>query len=92
MDEAKCRGFKVHITEDRYEKAEIGVYSQHICHPENAKFSIILLHDMCSCSVNAALAIVDDLLEQGYRFVTVSQLAQLRGTEPRPGLVYSRFR
>lgn len=53
---------------------------------------IILLHDMCSCSVNAALAIVDDLLAQGYRFVTVSELAQLRGTEPRPGLVYSRFR
>lgn len=52
MDEAKRRGFKVHITEDRYEKAEIGVYSQHICHPENAKFSIILLHDMTQGSLD----------------------------------------
>lgn len=45
-EEAKRRGFHVHFTSDRYEKAEIGVYQQHICHPENAKFSLILLHDM----------------------------------------------
>lgn len=45
-EEAKRRGFHVHFTDDRYEKSEIGIYSQHICHPENAKFSLILLHDM----------------------------------------------
>ena len=28
------------------EEAEIGIYCQHICFPENAKFSVILLHDM----------------------------------------------
>lgn len=49
-EEARRRGYHVHFTNDRYEKAEIGIYSQHICHPENAKFSVILLHDMAQGS------------------------------------------
>ena len=53
---------------------------------------IILLHDMCDCSVDAALAIVDALQAQGFRFVTVSQLAMLRGITPKPGVMYTRFR
>lgn len=51
-EEARRRGFHVHFTSDRYEKAEIGIYSQHICHPENAKFSLILLHDMAQGSTS----------------------------------------
>lgn len=46
IEEAKRRGYQVHVTDDRYAKAEIGIYSQHICHPENSKFSLIMLHDM----------------------------------------------
>lgn len=53
---------------------------------------VILLHDMCSSSVEAALAIVDALLARGFQFVTASQLAALRGTEPEAGMVYKRFR
>lgn len=53
---------------------------------------IILLHDMCDCSVDAALAIVDTLQAQGFRFVTVSHLAGLRGITPKPGVMYTRFR
>lgn len=52
IEEAKRRGFRVHVTSDRYAKAEIGVYSQHICHPENARFSVILLHDMTQGSLS----------------------------------------
>lgn len=52
IEEAKRRGFRVHVTSDRYAKTEIGVYSQHICHPENARFSIILLHDMTQGSLS----------------------------------------
>lgn len=52
---------------------------------------VILLHDMSDSSVEAALVIVDTLREQGYTFLTASQLAALRGTEPEPGVVYSRF-
>ena len=53
---------------------------------------VILLHDMCGSSVEAALAIVDALLQRGFQFVTASELAELRDTNPQPGLVYTRFR
>lgn len=52
---------------------------------------IILLHDMSSSSVEAALNLVDQLQSQGYEFLTVSQLAMLRGCFLRSGQVYSRF-
>lgn len=52
---------------------------------------VILLHDMCDCSVDAALAIIDKLQEQGFRFVTVSELAEIQGVTIQPGKVYSRF-
>ncbi len=39
---------------------------------------IVLLHDMSDSSVDAALELVDDLLEQGYRFVTVSELEEMK--------------
>ena len=53
---------------------------------------VILLHDMCGSSVDAALSIVDALLQRGFQFVTASELAALRNTLPQPGLVYTRFR
>ena len=52
---------------------------------------IILLHDMTTASVDAALDIVDVLLQQDYVFVTVSELARLRGIRPRPGVTYKKF-
>lgn len=52
---------------------------------------IILLHDMSDSSVKAALDIVDALLKQDYEFVTVSELARLRGIKPKPGTTYQRF-
>ena len=53
---------------------------------------IILLHDMSDSSVDAALTIVDELLEEGYRFVTVSQLAKEKGVALIPGEEYHHFR
>ena len=52
---------------------------------------IILLHDMTTASVEAALGIVDALLQQDYEFVTVSELARLRGQRPKAGTVYKKF-
>lgn len=49
---------------------------------------IILLHDIYPTSVDAALQIVDKLLEDGYLFVTVEQLMKLRGVEPVSGELY----
>ena len=52
---------------------------------------IILLHDMTDSSVRAALEIVDRLKSQGFRFVTVSELARLRDTDLIPGKLYTCF-
>lgn len=49
---------------------------------------IILLHDIYYASVETALQVVDALLEQGYRFVTVEELFAIRGIEPEAGRVY----
>lgn len=45
-DEAKKRGYNTILTENLTQKAEIGIYCQHFCSPENSKFSVILLHDL----------------------------------------------
>jgi len=52
---------------------------------------VILLHDMTDSSVEAALSIVDRLQAQGFRFVTVTQLARLKGITVEPGREYCRF-
>ena len=52
---------------------------------------VILLHDMSDSSVRAALDIVDTLQKRGFTFVTVSELARLRGGNLRPGTVYTCF-
>ena len=52
---------------------------------------VILLHDMTDSSVEAALEIVDRLKAQGFRFVTVSELARQKGITIEPGKEYFRF-
>lgn len=51
---------------------------------------IILMHDIYPTSVEAALAAVDELQEQGFRFVTVAELMERRGITPESGQVYKR--
>ncbi len=52
---------------------------------------IILLHDMSASSVMAALDIIDSLQKEGFRFVTVSRLARIRGVRLKPGVTYNSF-
>lgn len=52
---------------------------------------VILLHDMSDSSVKAALVIIDELQEQGFRFVTVSELAQAKNVTLIPGTIYTGF-
>ena len=52
---------------------------------------VILMHDMSDSSVTAALRIIDMLSARGYEFVTVSELAQIKGAKLTPGRVYERF-
>lgn len=52
---------------------------------------VILLHDMSDSSVEAALAIIDELQEQGFEFVTASELARAKNVTLIPGQKYARF-
>ena len=52
---------------------------------------VILLHDLSDSSVDAALSIIDRLHREGFRFVTVSQLAALRGIKMESGEIYTHF-
>lgn len=52
---------------------------------------IVLLHDMRFSSVQASLDIIDSLREEGFEFVTVSQLAKIRNTKLKPGQAYRNF-
>lgn len=45
-DEANARGYSITFSKDIRQPAEIGIYCQHLCYPENSKFSVILLHDL----------------------------------------------
>jgi len=52
---------------------------------------IVLMHDMSESSVQAALNIIDLLQQQGFRFVTLSELARIRNITLHPGQVYRSF-
>ena len=52
---------------------------------------IILLHDLFPSSAQAALLIADELLDQGYCFVTVEQLMEERGVAPEAGVRYRKL-
>lgn len=49
---------------------------------------IILMHDIFSESVDAALQVVDQLRQAGYAFVTVDDLLLSRGVTPQNGEIY----
>ncbi|MBQ3094060.1 MAG: chitobiase/beta-hexosaminidase C-terminal domain-containing protein, partial [Clostridia bacterium] len=51
--------------------------------------SIVLLHDIYSTSVNGALKAMRELRNQGYVFVTVSELFRRRGITLKNGQVYT---
>ena len=53
--------------------------------------SVILMHDLSAASVRTALCAVDRLTQEGYRFCTVSELAEAAGRTLEPGGVYRSF-
>lgn len=54
--------------------------------------SIVLLHDTHGTSVEAGLSVIDTMRDRGYKFLTVSDLAFIKGQTLNPGGVYSRLR
>lgn len=53
--------------------------------------AIILMHDIYSTTIDAVPIVIDRLREDGYEFVTVSELADYRGVELENGEVYTKF-
>lgn len=45
-EEAKKRGYKVKLTDNKFEKCEIGFYCQHVNFPQYSRFSLVMLHDI----------------------------------------------
>lgn len=52
---------------------------------------IILMHDIHSWSVDAAIEIIPRLIKKGYQLVTVSEMAKARGIELENGKTYFNF-
>ena len=44
--EAEKRGYQVRMTDNPYERCEIGFYCQHVNFPQYSRFSLIMLHDI----------------------------------------------
>lgn len=53
--------------------------------------SIVLMHDIYATTIDAVPEIVDRLREQGYEFVTVSELAEHKGVKLENGITYYGF-
>ncbi len=54
--------------------------------------AVILMHDIYDSTVDAAAMIIDELRKDNYEFVTVSELAELRGVELKNGEAYGSFK
>jgi len=52
---------------------------------------IILLHDIHSETIDAAIKLIPKLQEEGYQLVTVSEMAAAKGIQLEPGKKYTDF-
>lgn len=52
---------------------------------------IVLMHDIHSSSVDAAIELIPILIDKGYQLVTVSELAEARGVRLEAGKSYTDF-
>lgn len=66
------------------------IYSQVMAQAKDG--GIILLHDVYDATVGATPKIIDSLRANGYEFVTVGELARLRGVALTAGQIYYDFR
>ena len=46
IKEAEKRGYRVKLSNNKFEKCEIGFYCQHINFPQYSKLSVVMLHDI----------------------------------------------
>lgn len=53
--------------------------------------SIVLMHDIHESSIEASLRLIPDLVEKGFRLVTIRQMAEQKGIDLKDGDAYSFF-
>lgn len=53
--------------------------------------SVVLMHDIHESSVEASLRLIPELVEKGYKLVTVQELAEAKGIDLEDGEVYYYF-
>lgn len=53
--------------------------------------NIVLMHDIHSPTVDAAIQLIPKLTEMGYQLVTVSEMAEAKGSPLQNGVVYTDF-
>lgn len=53
---------------------------------------IVLMHDLRQCTIDGTIRAMKTLKERGFAFVTVSELAAVKGVTMEPGVVYTDFR
>ncbi|HJD39765.1 MAG TPA: polysaccharide deacetylase family protein [Candidatus Blautia stercoripullorum] len=76
-------------TKDWKTKSEDQTYQ---CVMDNAQDgSVVLMHDIHEWSVDAAIRMIPDLLAEGYKLVTVQELAEAKGITLEDGQVYEFF-
>lgn len=73
-------------TLDWRNRNEDAVYRKIVDNAEDG--NIVLMHDLYPTSIQGALRAVDSLKEQGFEFVTVSELLRRRGITPENGVSY----
>ena len=53
---------------------------------------IVLMHDLRQCTLDGVVRAMETLEDRGFAFVTVSELAAIKGVTLEPGVVYTDFR
>lgn len=54
--------------------------------------AVVLMHDLYETSVDGAIAAMDKLSKEGYAFVTINEMAQLRGVKLDKATSYNSFK
>lgn len=76
-------------TKDWKTKSEDATYQCVIDNVQDG--SVVLMHDIHEWSVDAAIRLIPDLLEEGYKLVTVQELAEAKGITLGDGQIYEFF-
>ena len=74
-----------------WESKDVTAIQQHVLN-EVKDGDIVLMHDIHETTVQAAIELIPQLIEQGYQLVTISEMAAARGVALEDGVKYYNFK